>query len=119
MRCPLPGRAPARGFGLSVQVVTDPVSLVGTESLVSEVTVACSVNVPVAEVDHWVDLPADLAAHLFAVAHRIAEDARRVGRVAAAVDVRAEPREDRREVGRRARRGVGSHGLGLSHGPNV
>lgn len=28
--------------------------------------------VPVAEVDHWVDLPADLAAHLFDVAHRIA-----------------------------------------------
>ena len=27
--------------------------------------------VPIAEVDHWVDLPADLAAHLFAVAHRI------------------------------------------------
>ena len=27
--------------------------------------------VPVAEVDHWVDLPTDLAAHLFAVAHRI------------------------------------------------
>lgn len=27
--------------------------------------------VPVAEYDHWVDLPADLAAHLFAVAHRI------------------------------------------------
>ena len=27
--------------------------------------------VPIAEVDHWVDLPADVAAHLFAVAHRI------------------------------------------------
>jgi histidine triad (HIT) family protein len=27
--------------------------------------------VPVAEVDHWVDMPADLAAHLFAVSHRI------------------------------------------------
>lgn len=27
--------------------------------------------VPNAEVDHWVDLPDDLAAHLFAVAHRI------------------------------------------------
>ena len=27
--------------------------------------------VPIAEVDHWVDLPDDLAAHLFAVAHRI------------------------------------------------
>lgn len=27
--------------------------------------------VPIAEVDHWIDLPDDLAAHLFAVAHRI------------------------------------------------
>jgi diadenosine tetraphosphate (Ap4A) HIT family hydrolase len=27
--------------------------------------------VPVAEINHWVDLPADLAAHLFAVSHRI------------------------------------------------
>jgi len=27
--------------------------------------------VPIAEVEHWVDLPDDLAAHLFAVAHRI------------------------------------------------
>ncbi len=27
--------------------------------------------VPIVEVEHWVDLPEDLAAHLFAVAHRI------------------------------------------------
>lgn len=27
--------------------------------------------VPIAEHDHWVDVPADLAAHLFAVAHRV------------------------------------------------
>lgn len=27
--------------------------------------------VPIAEIDHWVDMPADLAAHLFAVSHRI------------------------------------------------
>lgn len=27
--------------------------------------------VPIAEIDHWIDLPADLAAHLFAVAQRI------------------------------------------------
>lgn len=27
--------------------------------------------VPIAEVDHWVDLPDELAAHLFAVAHRV------------------------------------------------
>lgn len=28
--------------------------------------------VPIEEVDHWVDLPPDLSAHLFDVAHRIA-----------------------------------------------
>ena len=27
--------------------------------------------VPVPEIDHWIDLPPDLAAHLFDVAHRI------------------------------------------------
>ena len=27
--------------------------------------------VPIEEVDHWVDLPADLSAHLFEVAHRV------------------------------------------------
>jgi histidine triad (HIT) family protein len=27
--------------------------------------------VPIAEIDHWIDLPTHLAAHLFAVAHRI------------------------------------------------
>lgn len=27
--------------------------------------------VPIDEVDHWIDLPADLVAHLFGVAHRI------------------------------------------------
>lgn len=27
--------------------------------------------VPIAEYDHWVDMPEDLTAHLFAVAHRI------------------------------------------------
>ena len=27
--------------------------------------------VPIAEVDHWIDMPVDLAAHLFAVAQRI------------------------------------------------
>ena len=27
--------------------------------------------VPIAEIDHWVDLPEELAAHLFSVAHRI------------------------------------------------
>ncbi|MCA9052943.1 MAG: HIT family protein [Planctomycetaceae bacterium] len=29
--------------------------------------------VPVQEVDHWVDLPAELAAHVFAVAQRVAQ----------------------------------------------
>jgi len=28
--------------------------------------------VPVQEIDHWVDMPANLATHVFAVAHRIA-----------------------------------------------
>ncbi|MEY4173934.1 MAG: hypothetical protein RI900_1099 [Actinomycetota bacterium] len=28
--------------------------------------------VPVDEIDHWVDMPADLATHVFEVAHRIA-----------------------------------------------
>jgi len=28
--------------------------------------------VPVQEVDHWIDMPADLAAHVFAVSYRIA-----------------------------------------------
>ena len=28
--------------------------------------------VPVLEIDHWIDLPADLSAHVFAVSHRIA-----------------------------------------------
>jgi histidine triad (HIT) family protein len=27
--------------------------------------------VPIAEIDHWIDLPDDLAVHLFSVAHRI------------------------------------------------
>jgi histidine triad (HIT) family protein len=27
--------------------------------------------VPIAEIDHWVDMPAELAAHVFAVSHRI------------------------------------------------
>ncbi len=27
--------------------------------------------IPRAEVDHWIDLPADLSAHIFAVSHRI------------------------------------------------
>jgi len=28
--------------------------------------------VPIEEIDHWIDAPADLAAHLFSVAHRVA-----------------------------------------------
>jgi histidine triad (HIT) family protein len=28
--------------------------------------------VPVQEIDHWIDMPPELAAHVFAVAHRIA-----------------------------------------------
>lgn len=49
--------------------------------------------VPRDEVDHWVDLPADLAAHLFAVSHRIADAIRdafpceRVGLIIAGYEV--------------------------------
>lgn len=49
--------------------------------------------VPRDEVDHWVDLPADLAAHLFAVSHRIADALRnaftceRVGLIIAGYEV--------------------------------
>lgn len=34
--------------------------------------------VPIAEIDHWVDAPPDLAAHLFTVTHRIAQAQRDV-----------------------------------------
>ena len=49
--------------------------------------------VPIAEHDHWVDVPADLAAHLFAVAHRVgraqarAFDCERVGVIIAGYEV--------------------------------
>lgn len=49
--------------------------------------------VPVAEVDHWVDLDPELAAHLFAVAHRVgraqaaAFDCERVGLIIAGYEV--------------------------------
>ncbi len=49
--------------------------------------------VPVAEVDHWVDMPADLAAHVFAVSHRIGRAQRaafgceRVGMIIAGYEV--------------------------------
>lgn len=49
--------------------------------------------VPVEEIDHWVDLPPDLAAHLFEVAHRVgraqlaAFGCRRVGVIIAGYEV--------------------------------
>ncbi len=49
--------------------------------------------VPVQEVDHWVDMPADLAVHVFGVAHRIAKaqqeafDCERVGMIIAGYEV--------------------------------
>ncbi len=49
--------------------------------------------VPVAEVDHWVDMPHELATHLFAVAHRIGRAQRsafgceRVGLIIAGYEV--------------------------------
>jgi histidine triad (HIT) family protein len=49
--------------------------------------------VPIDEIDHWVDAPADLAAHLFAITHRIAQAQReafvpeRVGVIVAGYEV--------------------------------
>lgn len=49
--------------------------------------------VPIEEIDHWVDLPADLAAHLFEVAHRVgraqqaAFQCERVGMIIAGYEV--------------------------------
>lgn len=49
--------------------------------------------VPIDEVDHWIDAPADLVAHLFGVAHRIgraqqrAFDCSRVGLIVAGYEV--------------------------------
>ncbi len=50
--------------------------------------------VPVAEVDHWVDLPAELSRHLFDVAHRIGRaqqvafpEADRIGLIVAGYEV--------------------------------
>jgi histidine triad (HIT) family protein len=49
--------------------------------------------VPVDEIDHWIDAPPDLVAHLFAVAHRIgraqqqAFDCARVGVIVAGYEV--------------------------------
>ncbi|MEK7423436.1 MAG: HIT family protein [Actinomycetota bacterium] len=38
---------------------------------INPLAVGHALVVPIAEYDHWVDLPDQLAAHLFAVAHRI------------------------------------------------
>ena len=38
---------------------------------VNPLAVGHALVVPIAEYDHWVDLPDQLAAHLFAVAHRV------------------------------------------------
>jgi len=49
--------------------------------------------VPIAEVDHWTDMPVDLSAHLFAVAHRLGSALRtafaceRVGLIVAGFEV--------------------------------
>ena len=49
--------------------------------------------IPRAEVDHWIDLPSDLSAHLFAVSHRISNalaaafPCERVGMIVAGYDV--------------------------------
>ena len=38
---------------------------------INPMAVGHALVVPIAEVDHWIDLPADLVTHLFQVAHRI------------------------------------------------
>ena len=38
---------------------------------INPMAVGHALIVPIAEVDHWIDLPADLVTHLFQVAHRI------------------------------------------------
>ena len=49
--------------------------------------------VPIEEIDHWIDAPSDLVAHLFAVSHRIgraqkrAFDCERVGLIIAGYEV--------------------------------
>lgn len=49
--------------------------------------------IPRAEVDHWIDLPSDLSAHLFAVSHRISNalaaafPCERVGMIVAGYEV--------------------------------
>jgi diadenosine tetraphosphate (Ap4A) HIT family hydrolase len=49
--------------------------------------------VPIAEIDHWIDVPAELAAHLFAVAHTIGKaqqaafECERIGLIVAGYEV--------------------------------
>ena len=49
--------------------------------------------VPIEEIDHWIDAPSDLVAHLFAVSHRIgraqkrAFDCERIGLIIAGYEV--------------------------------
>jgi len=49
--------------------------------------------VPIAEIDHWIDVPVDLLAHLFAVSHRVARaqeqafDCEKIGMIIAGYEV--------------------------------
>jgi histidine triad (HIT) family protein len=60
---------------------------------INPMAVGHTLVVPIAEVDHWVDLPADLVTHLFQVAHRIglaqkaAFDCDKVGLIVAGYEV--------------------------------
>ena len=53
-----------------------------------------TLDVPIEEVDHWIDLPADLSAHLFAVAQKVATaiqqefQPEKVGLIIAGLEVR-------------------------------
>ncbi len=60
---------------------------------INPMAVGHALVVPIAEVDHWIDLPADLVTHLFQVAHRIglaqkaAFDCDKVGLIVAGYEV--------------------------------
>ena len=60
---------------------------------INPMAVGHALVVPIAEVDHWIDLPADLVIHLFQVAHRIglaqkaAFDCDKVGLIVAGYEV--------------------------------
>ena len=86
----------ARDLPPEVLLVVDEAQTTFSAQIIGELEKSTAVRpvvVPRDEVDHWVDLPADLAAHLFAVSHRIADALRnafpceRVGLIIAGYEV--------------------------------